>query len=180
MTTHSISCSVGAIVLSLLLAGCGSSYPPLDVVPNVDLQRYAGKWYEIASLPVSQQKGCFCTTAEYSLDEDGVVRVINTCRKNGPNGEIDRVEGKAFLVPNSNNAKFRVQFFWPFRGDYWVLELDPEYRYAVVGVPSRKYVWILCREPRMDPALLDQLTEKIRVKGFDVKQMQRTSHTCSE
>ena len=163
------------------LSGCGifggTSYPPLDVVPHVDLTKYAGKWYEIASLPVSQQKGCSCTTAEYTPIDSEVIKVINTCRK-GPEGEIARAKGKAFIVPGSNNAKLRVQFFWPFRGDYWILDLDKDYTYAVVGLPSRKYCWILSRTPQMKKELLDKLIEELRVKGFEVDKMQRTVHNC--
>jgi apolipoprotein D and lipocalin family protein len=166
----------------LLLSACtffdGGDYPPLPTVPSVDLQRYLGTWYEIASLPVSQQEGCSCTTAEYSLLEDGVIRVVNSCRKEGPQGKITRAEGKAFVVPNSNNAKLRVQFFWPFRGDYWILELDEEYRYAVVGTPNRKYFWILSRTPRMEATELARLLERVKGLGFDTGKAQTTVHDC--
>jgi apolipoprotein D and lipocalin family protein len=166
----------------LILAGChffgGNDYPPLEVVPSVDLGRYVGKWYEIASVPVSQQRGCSCTTAEYSLSEDGTIRVVNTCRKGGPEGEISSVDGKAFVVPNSNNAKLKVQFFWPFRGDYWILELDTGYRYALVGTPNRKYFWILSRTPEMDESLLNGLLGKAAQKGFDTAKAQRTVQDC--
>jgi apolipoprotein D and lipocalin family protein len=169
-------------LLFIALAGCSffgsTNYPALEVVPTVDLNRYAGTWYEIASLPVSAQKGCFCTKAEYSLMDDGVIKVVNTCRKNSPNGEVDRAEGKAFVVPGSNNAKLRVQFFWPFRGDYWILELENDYSYAVVGVPSRKYCWILSRTPQMNPEILEMLVQHLKAMGFDVSRMQRTDHTC--
>ena len=162
------------LALAVILGSC-ASYPPLEVVEHVDLNRYLGKWYEIASLPVSQQEGCSCTTAEYSLLEEGVIRVVNTCTKDG---EIDRAEGKAFIVPNSGNAKLKVQFFWPFRGDYWIIELDPEYQYAVVGVPSRKYFWILSRTPEMSEQTIDMLMDRVNAKGFDTSNSQRTVHDC--
>jgi len=172
-----------AAFLPALAAGCGvlggADHPPLDTVASVDLERYAGRWYEIASLPVRQQRGCSCTTAEYSLVEEGVIRVVNTCRR-GPQGEFDSAEGKAFVVPESNNAKLRVQFFWPFRGDYWVLQLAADYSYAVVGVPSREYFWILSRTPSMDEATLQTLTRRLQEQGFDTTKMQRTDHTCTE
>ena len=164
----------------LLLAGlCSScaSYPPLEVVDHVDLNRYLGKWYEIVSVPVSQQEGCSCTTAEYSLLEDGVIRVVNTCWRDG---KLDQAEGKAFIVPNSGNAKLKVQFFWPFRGDYWIIELDKDYSYAVVGVPSREHFWILSRTPDMSEQTLELLMDRVIAKGFDTKDIQRTVHDCSE
>lgn len=170
-------------MLLFALAGCGifgsTKHPPLDVVPTVDLNRYAGTWYEIASLPVSAQKGCYCTKAEYSLMEDGVVKVVNTCRRDSATGTIDRIEGKAFVVPGSNNSKLRVQFFWPFRGDYWIIMLDENYSYAVVGVPNRKYCWILSRTPRMDADTLAVLVKLLKDKGFDVSRLQYTNQDCS-
>ncbi len=124
---------------AIMISGCGSSnYPPLDVVDYVDVQKYLGKWYEIARLPNSFQEGCFCTTAEYELIDEETIRVINRCREDGLNGDVDEASGKAFIVEGSNNAKLRVQFFWPFKGDYWILELDQDnYEYAMVGTPSR-------------------------------------------
>jgi len=172
------------ILITALIPGCSllwsPEYPPLEVVPGVDVKRYTGIWYEIASLPVSQQKGCFCTKAEYVMLDDGDLRVVNSCRKGSSGGEIDRAEGKAFIVPGSNNAKLKVQFFWPFRGDYWILELDENYSYAVVGTPSRRYCWILSRTPTMAPATLHMLVERLRTKGFDVSRLQHTEHTCAD
>ncbi|MFA7228743.1 MAG: lipocalin family protein [Melioribacteraceae bacterium] len=167
--------------LFLGLSGCGSSdYAPLDVVDKVDVARYTGKWFEIAMLPNSFQKGCNCTTAEYSIIDEETIRVINTCRQDSITGEINSVNGKAFVVEGSNNAKLRVQFFWPFRGDYWILELDSEnYQYAVVGAPSRKYLWILSRTPKMDETLFNSLVEKCRSKGFDVSKLKMTAQDCN-
>jgi len=156
--------------------GCGTgNYLPLDTVDNVNIQKYLGKWYEIARLPNSFEKNCYAVTAEYSLIDSETVRVINSARKDSVNGEIDQAKGKAFLVENSGNAKFRVQFFWPFRGDYWIIDLDKEkYSYAVVGEPGRKYLWILAREPQMDEALYNDLVKKCKQKGFDTSLLIKT------
>ena len=160
--------------------GCGSSnYAPLDVVDKVDVQRYIGKWYEIALLPNSFEKGCSCTTAEYSLIDSKTLRVTNSCRKGSSAGVIDRANGKAFVVEGSNNAKLRVQFFWPFRGDYWIIDLDKEnYSYAVVGAPNRKYLWILSRTQKMDDLIFITLVESCRTKGFDVSKLEKTKQEC--
>jgi len=165
------------VILTLL--GCSSAnYPPLDVVDKVDIQRYLGKWYEIARLPFSQQEGCSCTTAEYELIDETTIRVINKCMKDG---ELDDAKGKAFVVNGSNNAKLRVQFFWPFSGDYWIIELDKEnYNYAVVGTPSRKYLWILSRTPKMDESIYNSLLEKISAKGFDINKLIKTEQDCPQ
>lgn len=165
----------------LIVWGCSSAeYPPLDTVDKVDIQRYLGKWYEIALLPNSFEEGCNCTTAEYSLIDSTTVRVVNSCRQDSVNGEINTANGKAFVVEGSNNSKLRVQFFWPFRGDYWIIDLDKEnYTYAVVGSPSRKYLWILARTPQMDESLYDKLLEKCGAKGFDISKVIRTNHDCN-
>ena len=159
---------------------CSSSNSPsLDVVDKVDVQRYVGKWYEIALLPNSFEEGCNCTTAEYSLIDSTTLRVTNTCRLDSTNGKIEQAKGKAFVVEGSNNAKLRVQFFWPFRGDYWIIALDKEhYQYAVVGTPSRKYLWFLSRTPKMDERLYDSLVEKCKTKNFDVTKLQKTVQEC--
>jgi apolipoprotein D and lipocalin family protein len=151
---------------------------PLATVPSVDLQKYMGKWYEISSFPQNFQKGCNCTTAEYSMGND-YVRVVNTCRKDSPDGKISQAKGKAFVVKGSNNAKLRVQFFWPFRGDYWIIDLAADYSYAVVGDPSRKYLWILSRTPQMAEGLYQEIVLRCVEKGFDVNKLVKTDQTCA-
>lgn len=168
-----------AIIAMMLFSGCAMFFSnndaPLETVPGVDVMRYAGKWYEIASLPFSFQKGCSCTTAEYQLREDGVLSVTNTCNKDG---EIDRAVGKAFIVEGSNNAKLKVQFFWPFKGDYWVIDLADDYSYVVVGVPSRKYCWILSRTRTMNDDVYAGIMERVKSKGFDITKFNRTAQEC--
>ncbi len=164
--------------VSLIIMSCNSSnYAPLDVVNKVDIQRYIGKWYEIARLPFKYQEGCNCTTAEYSIIDSTTIRVINKCMKEG---EVDDATGKAFVVEGSNNAKLRVQFFWPFRGDYWIIDLDENnYQYAVVGTPNRENLWILSRSKLMDEQLYNSLIDKCKTKGFDTSKLIKTVQECS-
>ena len=151
----------------------------LDVVQSVDLTRYAGRWYEIARLPNSFQKKCTGeVTADYAIREDGKIEVINQCRK--ASGEYATAKGKAKIADKKTNAKLKVTFFWPFYGDYWILDLGPNYEYAVVGEPDRKYLWILSRSPQMDEALYQQLLQKIAAKGFNTEKMIRTSQPIAE
>jgi apolipoprotein D and lipocalin family protein len=175
------------IVICLAMMGISAFNPaalaqekPLETVPAVDLQKYMGKWYEIASFPQRFQKGCLCSMAEYEMTDRGYVRVINTCRKNSADGKISRARGKAFVVKGSNNAKLKVQFFWPFRGDYWIIDLAQDYSYAVVGNQSRKYLWILSRSPKMDESLYQEIVQRCAGKDFDVSKLQRTDQTCAE
>jgi apolipoprotein D and lipocalin family protein len=174
------------LLLAALAAGlaasvnaAGSADKPLATVPSVDLEKYMGRWYEIASFPQSFQKGCHCTTAEYSMTDKSYVRVVNTCRKDGADGKVKTANGKAFVVEGSGNAKLRVQFFWPFRGDYWIIDLASDYAYAVVGDPGRKYLWVLCRTPRMDETLYREIVERAAGKGFDVSKLVLNDQSCA-
>lgn len=148
----------------------------LQTVPSVDLEKYAGKWYEIASFPQRFQKGCFCTTAEYTLHEKGYVIVENRCNKDSVDGKLSYIKGKAFVQKGSGNAKLKVQFFWPFKGDYWIIDLADDYSYAVVSNPNKRYLWILCRTSTMDNAVYQQIVERLESKGFDLSKLQKTQH----
>ena len=145
----------------------------LEVAPHVDLKKYLGKWYEIAHLPARFQEGCDDTTATYALSEDGSISVLNECIKDG---KAKQAKGKAKLVDKDSGAKLKVTFFWPFYGDYWIINLGKDYDYSVVGTPNRKYLWILCRTPKMDDKLYSQLIEFVKSKGFNVNNLIITSH----
>ncbi|EJF09517.1 MULTISPECIES: lipocalin family protein [Pontibacter] len=170
--------TAGAVLLgAFIISSCSSTNAPLETVPAVDLERYMGKWYEIASIPQRFTKGCQCTTANYELNtEEGYVEVYNSCLKED---KVSDVKGKAFPVEGSNNSKLKVQFFWPFKGDYWILELDPAYRYVMVGSPDRESLWFLSRTPTMDDATYARLEQLAKSKGFPVEQLQMTGQPCA-
>lgn len=162
------------LFITAAMLGCSTKQQPLETVKNVDLKRYAGKWYEIASYPQRFQKGCTCTTAEYIATNEGYIIVENACNKDSINGEKSGIKGKAFVVENSGNAKLEVQFFWPFKGKYWIIDLDSNYSYAVVGHPNRKYLWILSRTPTMDSTDYSGILDRVKAKGFDLSILQKT------
>lgn len=166
------------IIFSAFWSSC-KNYPPLEVVKNVDLKRYIGKWYEIARLPHSFEKNCYCVTAEYQFTDKDYIKVINSCKKGSSKGEISIANGKAFIVENSNNAKLEVQFFWPFKGDYWIIELADDYSYAMIGHPNREYFWILSRTPKIDDELYNSLLLKAKDKGFDITKIIKTVQECN-
>jgi apolipoprotein D and lipocalin family protein len=148
----------------------------LETVPNVDLKKYCGKWYEIASFPQRFQKGCHCTTAEYTFTDKDYVIVENRCNKDSVTGKQSYIKGKAFVEKNSGNAKLKVQFFWPFKGKYWIIDLANDYSYAVVSHPNKKYLWILARESKMDDEIYKQIISRLKAKGFDLDKIQKTKH----
>jgi len=155
-------------------AAVSAEEPPLEVVGSVDLDRYLGTWYEIASYPAWFQRGCTAVTAQYSLRDDGHILVVNSCRKGALDGKLKQAKGRAKVVDRTTNAKLKVSFFGPFWGDYWIIDLDPEYRWAVVGVPSRKYLWVLSRTRAMDEALYQEITGRLQGKGYDKAWLVRT------
>ena len=146
----------------------------LQTVPFVDLERYSGKWYEIASFEQQFQKGCTFTTAEYTLNKNGFVIVENRCIREGAKKEKSYIKGKAFVEKNSGNAKLKVQFFWPFKGKYWIIDLADDYSYAVVSHPNKKYLWILSRTPKIDDIILNGILERLKNNGFDIALLKYT------
>jgi len=145
----------------------------LEVVSYVELNKYLGKWYEIAHLPFRFEDDCTDITATYSLSKDGNVSVLNECLRDG---KLKQAKGKAKVVDKNTGAKLKVTFFWPFSADYWIVDLGKDYDYAVVGTPNRKYLWILSRTPQMGGQLFSQLIESAKSKGFDVNKLIKTSH----
>jgi apolipoprotein D and lipocalin family protein len=161
-------------------AGCATSttqrlrLPPLETVAHVDLSRYVGTWYEIASFPQSFQRGCTATTATYTLREDGDIDVLNRCRDGSLDGKERSALGRARVVDRATNAKLEVSFFRPFWGDYWIIDLADDYTYAVVGHPGRDYLWILARTPTMADATYQSIVARLRAQGYDTSRLVRT------
>jgi len=169
---------LGIAIVAFSCAGAAKSESPLTVVDTVNLDRYLGKWYEIASYPSWFQKGCTGSTAEYSLLSDGKIQVVNRCYKDSLEGPLKESKGKAEVVDTTTNAKLKVWFFWPFKGDYWIIDLNPDYQWAVVGEPSRKYLWILSRTPTMDEAVYQEILERLPLKGYDPDKLRRTEQSA--
>jgi apolipoprotein D and lipocalin family protein len=163
-----------------MAAGCVAStterlrLPPLETVPYVDLSRYLGTWYEIASFPQRFQRGCTATTATYTLRDDGDIDVLNRCREGSIDGKEKSALGRARVADRATNAKLEVSFFRPFWGDYWIIDLSDDYSYAVVGHPSRDYLWILARNPTMAEETYQSLVARLQARGYETSRLVRT------
>ena len=164
------------LIALTLLNGYASDYLPLKTVSHVNLHEYMGRWYEIASLPSFFQKDCQCTSANYKL-LNNKVRIINSCYKAKDN-KISRATGKAWPVKGSNNSKLKIQFFWPFTGNYWILYLSHGYKNVIVGSPSRKYLWILSRKTQINHSDYIKLVKIAKHKDFDVSKLIKTKQSC--
>jgi apolipoprotein D and lipocalin family protein len=155
----------------------------LTVVPNIEVNRYMGKWYEVARLPNRFQNMCESNvSATYAQKTNGRLSVTNLCKKS--DGSITSVEGEARQASNSaQNSKLQVRFapawlsWLPVWGDYWIIDLAPDYSYAVIGEPSREYLWLLSRTPKMDAALYEKILVEAKAKGFDSSKVVKTLQT---
>lgn len=173
------------VVCLFALASCASTtkrlgLPALQTVPKVELSRYLGTWYEIASYPQSFQRGCTGTSATYSLKADGEIQVVNRCHKGSLDGPEDVATGRARVTDPSTNAKLEVSFFGPFWGAYWVIALGEAYEYAVVGHPSRDYLWILSRTPTMNPSVYAAIISKLEADGYPLERVVKTTQPSVE
>jgi len=161
------------IALMFLVNACHGQNRVIDktVVNELDLERYLGQWYEIARFNHFFERGLVGVTATYSHREDGMIKVVNSGYKGTLNGEKSEAIGKA-KIPDANvPSKLKVSFFWIFYADYFVLELDKNYQWAVIGSSSENYLWILSRTPQMEKSLYNELLKKIAKRGYDVNKL---------
>lgn len=146
-----------------------------ETVDTVIISQYAGLWYEIGSIPQIFQTGCNCTTAEYAAISETEISVTNACNLFSTNGFENRIEGTATIVPNSGNAKLLVSFFGGGGSDYWIIDLEEDYQWAVVGSGDKQSFWILSRTPDFDENLYNELLAKWGDRGYDVSRVERTT-----
>ena len=166
----------------MILAPALAADPPqaLRTIQSLDVPRYMGTWFEIAKYPNRFQKQCVRnTSAEYSLQKDGTVKVMNRCQL--ASGDMDEAEGQARQIGGLKSPKLEVRFapawlswlpmVW---GKYWVIDLDPEYQLVAVSEPSQEYLWVLARTPQVDPTAYNALLTRLAQKGFDVSKLELT------
>ena len=165
------------LIFVLALAGCASGPSGNAAVPQparpVELERYLGRWYELARYENRFERGCEGVTAEYGKRPDGMISVLNTCRDGAPDGKARAAEGRAKVVEGSDGAKLKVSFFGPFFGDYWVLDRADDYSWAIVGEPSGQYLWILSRDPAPGEAVIEAHIARAAALGYDTAMIRR-------
>jgi apolipoprotein D and lipocalin family protein len=155
------------------VAGCSTApkQPPIHTVPYVDLNRYLGNWYVIANIPYFLEKGKVASYDTYSMRPDGRMNNVFTFRKGSLTAPEESWHGVAWVVDKQSNAEWKVRFIWPFYATYLVLELDPEYRWAVVGTPERKLLWVLARDRSLDDATYAEILKRIQAQGYDTNRL---------
>jgi apolipoprotein D and lipocalin family protein len=165
-----------ALAVAAFAAFCGAactSDPPLATVPSVDLNRFQGQWFEIAHLPRPTQTDCAGTRAAYAVTSSTTLTLVHQCNVGSLSGPVRQSVANAVVKDPSDPAKLSVDF-GGFYGDYWIIDLGQQYEYAVVGHPSRDYLWILSRTPKLDATTLGDVTKRAHDNGFDTTKLQYT------
>ncbi len=166
------------LIAIFLVAGCAQGPVGNPSVPEpakaVDLQRYLGRWYEIARYEAFFQKDCEAVIAEYSLRDDGKIKVVNSCRRKSLESPIETAEAQAYVADPTLHAKLRVSFFWPFFGNYWILDHGEDYDWAIVGEPSGRYLWLLFRNPHPSQDLEQAVKTRAAKMGYDLGLLRQT------
>jgi apolipoprotein D and lipocalin family protein len=165
----------GAVLFSRGAAGPSGNRQVPQPAREVDLQRYLGKWYELARYDNRFEHDCEAVTAEYGLLPEGEISVRNSCRRGRIDGRLKVINGKARVVPGSGNAKLKVSFFGPFYvGNYWVLDHAEDYAWSIVGEASGRYLWILARDPQPPEAVRRMLIRRAAELGYDTGRLRPT------
>lgn len=167
--------SITICFLLLSFAACAANTNLAQTAAHVKLTRYVGHWYQIAAVPNNFQRGCRCSSTDYELRDESII-VENRCIRNE---ERKLVKGKAWVVPDTKQSQLTVQFYWPFKINYWILYVDSDYQEALVGTPDRSFLWILAREPELPESRYQELTEIASRQGYDVSQLRYTDQSCN-
>lgn len=167
------------LLATIILHSC-KSYPDLPTVKTVDINKYAGTWYEIARLPNRFEKGLKCVTAEYRIKDNGKIDVINKGYSPKGIGEYKTANGTAWVPDPNFPGRLKVRFFWPFTGNYYIIALDENHTYALVGDPSRDYLWVLSKNIILEDSVYDDLLKIAEANGFAIENLVRIEHDCNK
>jgi apolipoprotein D and lipocalin family protein len=168
-----------ALCYLALLGGCaGNGMPPLEAMDRkVDLERFMGDWYVIGHIPVTiwffSEEGAHNGVESYRLTDDGTIETTYTFRKGGFDGPEKRFTPKGWVHDGDTNAEWRMRFLWPFKAAYLIVYLDDDYEKTIIGVPNRKYVWIMSRDPDVSDAEYQQLLDHVAALGYDIERVRR-------
>lgn len=166
-----------ALVILLTLTACGAAERrPMETVPQVDLARFMGDWYVIANIPTFVEKGAHNAVESYALNPDGTVATTFRFRKDAFDGPEKTYHPKGYVVPGTGNARWGMQFIWPFKGDFRIIWLEPDYSITVIGREKRDYVWIMARKPQIADEKLDEILGYLNGVGYETSKVQRVPH----
>ncbi len=163
----------------LIIAGCASA-PPIRTVDHVELERFMGQWYVLASIPTFLEQGAHNAVESYTLEDDGTIATTFTFRLHGFDGELKRFTPRGFVRDTDSNAVWGMQFVWPFRAEYRIVYLDEAYTRTIIGRSKRDYVWIMAREPSIPETELQALIALLDDEGYDTSRIVRVPQSWDE
>ena len=165
-------------LVSLLIIGCNNNLDKTELsemktVDYVDIERFMGDWYVIANIPTFIEKGATNAIESYKLGNKGVIETTFTFYQDSPDGEKKVYRPKGFIYNTETNAEWRMQFIWPFKMPFLIIDLDDNYKYTVIGYPSRKYVWIMAREPKLSDEVYEGILSNLAEVVYDISQINK-------
>ena len=158
---------------ALILGACSSKLSPIRQEAHVDLPRFMGDWYVISNIPTFIEKGAHNAIESYRLNSDGTVATTFTFHEDTPDGPLKKYEPTGFIVDKQSNAVWGMQFMWPFKGDYRIVYVDPEYIQTIIGREARDYVWIMSKKPALTDSEYSKLLAIVKKEGYDISQVQK-------
>ena len=165
-----------SLLTSLITACASNPLPSIATVPNVNLKQFMGDWYVIAAIPTAIETEAYNAIESYKLNEDGTIATTFTFNKGSLDGKVKTYEPKGFVIENSGNALWGMQFIWPIKAEYRITYLDPNYSQTIIARNARDYVWIMARDPNMSDADYAKLTKIVADYGYDVAKLRRVPH----
>ena len=174
-----------SILLSITLINCNDrsdfkSTETMKTVNYVDLEKYMGDWFVIANIPTFIEKNATNAIESYKLSSDGIIHTTFSFYKDSPEGEKKIYRPKGFVFNKESNAEWRMQFLWPFKMPFLIIELDEDYSYTVIGYPSKKYVWIMARDPQMEEKRYNLILDNLSKIGYDISLIQKVPQIWSK
>jgi apolipoprotein D and lipocalin family protein len=167
-------------ILASILSACASNgLPPIATVPQVDLPKFMGDWYVIAAIPTAIETEAYNAIENYKLEQDGTIATTFTFNKGSFDGKLKTYQPRGFVVENSGNALWGMQFIWPIKAEYRIAYLDEHYTQTVIARNARDYVWIMARTPNVSDADYAQLTQFVTKLGYDIKKLRKVPHKAS-
>jgi apolipoprotein D and lipocalin family protein len=169
-----------AILIAILLSGCGATLPPLKTVASVDIPRFMGDWYVIANIPTSIEKGAHNAVESYRLDKDGTIATTFTFRKDSFDGTLKKYTPRGFIQDTTTNAVWGMRFIWPIKAEYLIIYLNENYTQTVIGRNKRDYVWIMARTPVIPEEDYTRIVADLAALGYDTSKLQRVPQRWTE
>lgn len=165
-------------LLLFLFISCSSSQTFQKTVPKVDLNRFMGKWYVIASRPTSFEEGAFNAVEKYSYNkEKDQIDIDFTFNQDTPNGQKKSIPQTGYVIDKENNSYWKVSPFWPLKFDYLIIDLEGSYQWTVIGVPDQKYIWIMARTPTLPDSTYDQILDRVKALGYDLANLKKVQNS---